>query len=82
MFNGFGLGLELGPRLERPVTELFFSNFRPALNFAMKLSAFVLTSGLGQKNVDPTDSVIGDSPPPSDGVVGCSLSSPKSRSGD
>lgn len=30
--------------------ELIFSSFKPALNLAMKVSALVLTSGLGQNN--------------------------------
>nr|GLL23405.1 hypothetical protein MIMGU_mgv1a0137732mg [Ipomoea trifida] len=59
--------------------EFIFSSFSPALNFEMKFSALVFTSGLGQNNGDGGNGV--RSPPPS-AAVGVTSESNSSRSGD
>lgn len=72
-----------GPNLDFPMSlslmEFSFSKIRPALNLAMKLSAFVSTSGLGQNILagDIPASVTANGLAPPLGV-----SSPPSKSGE
>jgi hypothetical protein len=50
------LVLASGPRFDLLLAEFTFSNVKPALNLAMKLSALVITSGLGQNNAVAAES--------------------------